>query len=525
MSNKSKFLKTPKAAGFVVLSTTEFARDIFKFKIVTNDKGQKYIRLNGLYRDGIISSLAAHGYCKRYHAKGSYDFIRDTNNILEVVEPCMMKDEVFVALKKEYSDVLVFEYEGTTASIESTFLHETFLLQSHLVFNETFLEHLPTHEKPMLKDTPTEAFFPFINAVCRVTEKGISKIEYSELQNLCIWRQHILKREYHYIDYESCLFEDFIANISTRSGDAELTRERQFSIITAIGYLLHNYSPPSKGQAVVAYDEEITDLKNPMGGTGKGIIQQAISQLRTVVKIDGKKFDERDKFSFQDIDERTQVVFFDDVKADLGFDRFNSILTEGWNVEPKRKPSFFIEPKDSPKVYITSNAVIQGGGTTAKRRQHIIELAPFYSNLIKRGFEPIIDTHGCEFFSNQWSPDEWNSFFTFMLLCVKGYLEIGLQNCRPIGLIGNKVKQGTSPDFYEWITSAQIDSEKRYDLAELFDNFKLTYYGEHSDFARRTFTNWLKTYALVNNNDLIIKRSNGKTSIQIKCTSAQETII
>ena len=284
--------------------------------------------------------------------------------------------------------------------------------------------------------------------------------------------------------------------------------DRVKSIVSAIGYLLHNFSHPSNGQAIIAYDEEITDLKNPMGGTGKGIIQQGIAQLRTVVKIDGKKFDEKDKFSFQEIDERTQVVFFDDVQAKLGFERFNSILTEGWNIEPKRKQSFFIQPKDSPKVYITSNAIIQGGGTTAQRRQFIIELAPFYSKLIRQKLEPIRHTHNCVFFSDDWDKNEWNAFYTYMLDCVQLYMKHGLRYCKPVGLGANKLRQGTSEEFYEWVTEQIFEPEKQYDLGFLFSEFKMTYYGENSDFHRRTFTNWLKMYALTNDFEFKIKRTN-----------------
>jgi hypothetical protein len=503
---------------FIVLSPFEFARDIFKFKIQFDMKKKKHIVLDGLYRDGVIKLLANKGYCKKFHENNTYDFIREQDNILDIVEPCIMKDHLFNKIREDYNDTLCFEYDGVKAKIEETKLHEKFLLHSHLLFNDTFLEHLPTHTKPLLRDTPTESYFPFLNRVVKVTADDIIEMGYAELSGVCLWRKHILKRVYTRIDYQNCHFEDFISNISNHNED------RVKSIVSAIGYLLHNFSHPSKGQAVIAYDEEITDLKNPMGGTGKGIIQQAIAQLRTVVKIDGKKFDEKDKFSFQDIDERTQVVFFDDVKAELGFDRFNSILTEGWNIEPKRKPSFFIPPKDSPKVYITSNAIIQGGGTTAQRRQFIIELAPFYSKLIRQRLEPIRHTHGCAFFGEEWDNNEWNAFYTYMLDCVQLYLKHGLKYCKPVGLGANKLRQATSQDFYEWVTEQNFITEKQYDLGDLFSEFKMTYYGEGSDFYRRTFTNWLKTYALTTYLEMKSIRSNSKTYIRFQCTSAQETI-
>jgi hypothetical protein len=39
---------------------------------------------------------------------------------------------------------------------------------------------------------------------------------------------------------------------------------------TGIGYLMHHYFRESEGQAVILYDESITDLNTPMGGSGKG---------------------------------------------------------------------------------------------------------------------------------------------------------------------------------------------------------------------------------------------------------------
>jgi len=517
--DKSQFMKKPEEADIVVLSGGEFARDIFTFTIKEDkDTKVKYISLNGLYRAGIIKLLTELGYRKRYHSNSTYSFIRELNNILDEVEPCNMKDDIFEKVKSNYNNTLVFEYKAIHVEIKAPKLHEIFLKQSNLIFNDPFLEHLPNHTKLILRDTKTESFFTFKNKVIKVTADEIITLEYSELREVCIWRKHILKRDYDEPESLECHFYNFIQNVCNKDN------ERIESVASAIGYLLHNYSLMSNGQAVIAYDEEITDLKNPMGGTGKGIIQQAIGQLRNVVKIDGKGFDERDKFCFQNVDERTQVVFFDDVRADLGFDRFNSILTEGWTIEKKMKQSFFIPPEESPKVYITSNAIIKGDGTTAQRRQFIIELAPFYSNLIKQKLEPIRHVHGCIFFGSDWNEKEWNSFYKYMLECVKYYLSVGLKYCKPCGLGANKLRQGTSEDFYEWITEHNIEIEKEHDVHNLFCEFRNTYYGEDSDFHQRTFTNWLKTYALTNELEIKIKRSNGMTKVKFQCTSAQETI-
>lgn len=67
---------------------------------------------------------------------------------------------------------------------------------------------------------------------------------------------------------------------------------------TAIGYLLHFYCRESEGQAVIFYDEAVTDTRTPMGGTGKGVLMSAIKAIRNVAKIDGKHFKSENRFLF-----------------------------------------------------------------------------------------------------------------------------------------------------------------------------------------------------------------------------------
>jgi len=493
--SKEQFVK-PEAV-IVEISPKEFAYGIYTFEIKSNTA-----HLSGLYRNGIIENLGRRGYCKRYRSNNTYIFVREQNNILDAVEPVLLKDELFSYIQKTYTQELIFNYKAITVVTSAAILHETFLKQSHLIFNDKFLEHLPNHTKPVLRDTREFSYFPFLNGIVKISAKAIITIPYSDLHEYCIWREHIVNWNYTETDYTGCHFEQFLINVTNKD------QERFLSFLSAIGYLLHNYSNKSKGQAVIAYDEEITDLKKPMGGTGKGITKQALSQLRKIVKVDGKKFDEKDKFSFQEITEATQIVFFDDVKAEMGFDRFNSILTEGWNIEPKWKPAFYIAPEDSPKVYITSNAILRSNGSTSERRQFIIEFSNFYSKLVKEKLEPIKHIHNCEFFTSDWDESEWNKFYSLMLFCSKFYMAEGLREYKRVSVKKNMLRQNTSEDFCEWLTARDIKFSEQYTTSVEFNEFKNTYYGENSDFKQRGFTNWLKIYAESEGKELKTWRSN-----------------
>ena len=286
-------------------------------------------RISSLYRKAFLLLLENLGYFKRY-IENNYLLVQCTNNVLQEVEISIIKDRVNSLFSHFYKGGISFPYNDETITVSVEDLEETYLKQSHLIFNNTFLENLSNFYKPILRDVKLIAYLPFKNGLVTVTRGKITFSDYSQLENKCVWKEQIIDRNFDDTERdENCHFYRFLCNVCNSEED------RLYAFITAIGYLLHNYSDPSKGQAIICYDEDITDLDAPQGGTGKGVFAQAIKQIRNTIKIDGKKFDEKNRFCFQRITQSTQVVWFDDVKATLGFDRFNSILTDGWDIEKK----------------------------------------------------------------------------------------------------------------------------------------------------------------------------------------------
>ena len=132
-----------------------------------------------------------------------------------------------------------------------------------------------------------------------------------------------------------------------------------------------------------------------MGGTGNGLIANAIKQLRNIAKVDGKLLNTTNRFKFELVNPDSQIVWIDDPKKDFEFETLFSCLTDGWTIERKYLPQFFIKPEDSPKVLICSNVVLNRKGTSNKRRQFIVELNDYYSSKFVTGNEsPIEEEHG-----------------------------------------------------------------------------------------------------------------------------------
>jgi hypothetical protein len=479
--------KVPTSPLPVKISPRTYACGIWQF-VINKDSGQAVV--DGINRDGFLKLINSKGYFKRYRKDNTFQYISDHNNIIQAVEVSQIRDSVTSDIEQVKN--IKFEYAGLTFQATAEKQRETFFRSSPSIFNDAILGHLPNHDKPLLHDNETTMFFPFQNCVVSVTDDGICQMDYNVLPELCIWKDHIINRTFSE-DYTHSQYADFIKNVCNSEPD------RINAFHSAIGYILHNYSYPTTSRAVIAYDEQISGKNEPAGGSGKGIFNQAISQLRNVANIDGKKVQDNNRFSYQRVTERTQVICFDDVKPDFDFLTLNSNLSEGWTIEHKNKPSFRFEPTDNPKTYITSNTILKSEGTTAERRQFIIEFSDHYSKLVKQNLEPIIIIHGGMFFSSDWSLNEWNRFFSFMLTCAKYYLKSGLQFYKLKAVSDNKLMQSTSDDFAEWIKTQSIEARSEFNISELFADFKATYYGSDSDFKQRTFTNWLKIYAITLN--------------------------
>jgi hypothetical protein len=169
--------------------------------------------------------------------------------------------------------------------------------------------------------------------------------------------------------------------------------------------------------------------------------------------------------------------------------------TDGFNIEQKFKDSIFIPAEESPKILVCSNIIMDCTGTTRKRRQFIIELAPHYARQIKNGTEePIVDEHGGRFFSTEWDDSEWNLFYWFMMDCLQSYLKSGLIHTNSKNVIENRSRQIIGDELYNWLENKSLELDKEYPTKQLYEEFKHLFEGDNSNFTQRTFSNKIKHY-------------------------------
>lgn len=452
-------------------------------------KDGEYLSICGVANDGLFETLQYFGFNKRYRDNGTYILVRVADNIIKRVTPAEIKDYALKLINEMPERINVNGF-----SLHRSELKEIFLRQHHILFGENVLSPLKTHEANLLNDSPHEMFFPFRNEVVKVTARDVEVVEYSHLNNVCIWENHKINRDFKLLTIDeqennNCQFSRFIYNVCDGSP------ERIKAMTKAIGYILHRHYDQKNTRAVILYDQQITGLDAANGGTGKGIFANACAQLREAETVDGKKFDASDKFALQRITESTEIVFFDDVRKDFEFERFNSILTNGWEVEAKHQQTIRIPLHQSPKMIIASNSILKTQeGLTAERRQFILEFSDYYAKLKNETTEPIRHIHGSDFFFG-WDDNEWQKFDNFMLRCCQAYLASGLPINKTVNVETNRLLQTTSEDFVQWVDDQNFIPGESYLFTDNFLDFKALYYGENSQYSSKSFSNWLKMYA------------------------------
>lgn len=291
---------------------------------------------------------------------------------------------------------------------------EAVIKSTNSIFSDSFFEYIDASTAEILRDDKDTCYFPFNNTIVTISKNEIKTIKYSDITK-SIWEAQIIDNDITIIQDFSPKMSKYYQFIGKISGDDE---KRINYAMTLIGYILHSYKDPSKPYAPILAEE--TDDEAKGGGTGKGIFFQAISKLIPVVRIDGKNFRPDKTFAFQRVTLGTKLVVIEDCPKNVDFERYYPTITEGMTIEKKNQDEMFLKFEESPKIAFTTNYTINNTAEHAKRRQRVLEFAPFFSSK----FTPL-DYFGERMFDD-WDNDEMQKFYNFLFYCVKMYMVNGV---------------------------------------------------------------------------------------------------
>jgi hypothetical protein len=437
-----------------------------------NEKG--VIRVVHIQFKQFLEDSGFYKYCPE--GGKNYVFVKVTNNLIDHTSEKEIKDFVLNHLL-ELDDIGVYNYFADNTRF----------------FKEEFLSMLSTIDIYFIADSKDTAYLYYKNCAVKISKDGVSTLDYLDLGGY-VWNDHVIDRNFMMCGVSNDFdFKKFVSNIN--GGD----EGRIKSMESTLGFLLHGYKNLSFCPAVILNDEVISD--NPEGGTGKGLLMNALSKMKKLVVIDGKSFAFERSFAYQLVSADTQILCFDDVRKHFDFERLFSVITEGLTLEKKNKDAIKIPFSKSPKIAMTTNYAIKGAGNSFARRKWELELHQYYT----KEYTPL-DEFGKLMFGD-WNDDDWCEFDNYMIGCLKNYLRTGLVKSKFVNLKIRQLSAETCHEFIEWC--GLVDSQERNVMLqtdvrlyknELYSNFVDEYpdYGPRGrmSISRTKFYRWLVSYAM-----------------------------
>jgi hypothetical protein len=407
----------------------------------------------------------------------NYIFVKVTNNLIDHTSDKEIKDFVLTHLL-ELDDIGVYNYFADNTRF----------------FREEFLSMLSTIEIYFIADSKYASYLYYKNCAVKITKDGITTLDYLDLGGY-VWKDHVIDRNFTICNVtERCDFKKFVNNIN--GGDEPRVKTME----STLGFLMHGYKNLSFCPAVILNDEVISD--NPEGGTGKGLLMNALSKMKKLVVIDGKSFAFERSFAYQLVSADTQILCFDDVRKHFDFERLFSAVTEGLTLEKKNKDAIKIPFSRSPKIAITTNYAIKGAGNSFARRKWELELHQYYT----KEFTPL-DEFGKLMFGD-WNDEDWCEFDNYMIGCLTNYIKTGLVKSKFVNLKIRQLSAETCHEFIEWCglvdthqnREVMLQTDTRLYKNELYSNFVDEYpdYGPRGrmSVSRTKFYKWLMAYGI-----------------------------
>lgn len=378
-------------------------------------------------------------------------------------------------------------------------VYEEFIRVSGNVLGKTRTQFLQESKLVDSRDEKNSANFYFKNQYIKVSSDKIELLDYSKLGNV-IWEEQVLKADYQSPKTsEIGQFQNFCKLICSND-------EIRFSSLkTILGYLIHKNKERGENRAVIFYDEKMTGNGVANGRTGKTLLWQAIGKVRKVVDFNGKELKNGQWFKNQRIDLSTDLIVYDDLASTVSLEEFFSVITSGIEIEKKHKDSYAIPYERSPKFIFTANNYLKGpGGSSDRARRCEFELSNFFTdtNTPEKHF-------GNRFFEANWSSEENNKFYHFLMQCVQAYLKEGLTLPKSINLNNAKITSECPKEFVEFMDQMSFKPDTKYNRNEYKIRYK-KFACRVSNISTQKFGEWIKSYFKDKFEEVKFKSSNSE---------------
>lgn len=366
-----------------------------------------------------------------------------------------------------------------------------FIINKKYLFREKTLSYLPNLDLPFHRDGKNEINLYLQTGYLKITFENIQFKTYTELEGV-IWRESTIEVPFTELNYQKSSYEVFLGN--TQKND----KKRISDTMKVLGYLMHRYNFHSKMKIACFTDELISMEAN--GGTGKNLTLELLGFIRSMVVINGKRLNLRNRFTFQKVEDYHDIILLNDVRKNLDIEDLYSDTSEGIEVEKKGINATSKDRNSNGKFAITANyrKLVSSGST----RRRVVDV--FYSDYYNYKFT-VADEFQKELF-NDFTQDEWNQVITFAIRCCQLYLKEGLPKSK--SLEEEALEMSTPNGFVEFMDLV-IQKERKIDRSTLRVRFQKK---SKLKVGSKEFCKWVEEFFKVRNvTTQGFINSNGKT--------------
>lgn len=325
-----------------------------------------------------------------------------------------------------------------------------------------FLEELRCPKLTFLKDSREASYQFFRNGAVKITPKGISLVEYKELDGM-VWKHHIKQHDFEVTDnvaqsdYFKYLGGAFLGTKWTEGealvGDGlvsgfskfmnvdylkkldsedQIVIKKLFSALSAVGYWCDGWRNKAEPKILVTVDA------NPDGGGGgKSNFFNFLGlggdkRMRTVQALDGKSLKTSYQWWKNDLHlKNADGVHLEDVTYNFDIRALYNLVTGDVHISGKGSTKdYIVSFEDSARLGISTNYFIMGlTASHARRRTHILEVSDFFN-----------DKHTIQEFLKRsmfddWDTEQWNLYYNLLISCIQFFKHLSAQNDQGQGLL------------------------------------------------------------------------------------------
>lgn len=249
----------------------------------------------------------------------------------------------------------------------------------------------------------------------------------------------------------------------------------------ALGYMLRKQKSAGQPYAVYAMETEQGEEGEHLGGTGKSLFVSSLEKLRNQYFVDGQNFGPgRTEFLLQGVVKGvTDTVFLDDLNRNVDLHYFMPMITGKMTVNAKYAPAFTLDFEESPKVAFTSNHAIRRFDASLRRRTWFVAFTDYYHTedaATGTGVRTPLTEFGKNLISD-YTPQEMDDFYTFMLNCLSVYMKLQVRVQPPMESIERRnLRRELSQEFIDWADGYLIPNrlDCLVDRAVTYDCYKMT---------------------------------------------------